>query len=377
MQFETILLQALRDSGFRYGSVADPLVLSTNFEQQDAKDSASGFYYSRIGNPNRLMLERVIAKIERGETAFAFSSGSAAIMSMIQTLSYGDHIVVSKAVYHGTKSILQTIFSNWGLEFSLVNVDNPSEVAAAFRKETRLLWLESPSNPLLDLCDLRLLSDLARQHGALTVVDNTLATPVLQRPIEFGCDFVVHSLTKFMSGHSDAVGGVIVAARMSEFTEKISKIQAVGGSVPSPFDCWLILRGIRTLPLRVQRSSATAFKVASFLDRHELVEACHYPGLRNHPQHNLACKQMDGGFGAIISFQVVGGRERALDVKKSMKKAIRATSFGGIETLIEHRASIEPIDSGVPNNLLRLSVGLEDPDELVADLDVALRMSAI
>lgn len=373
MKIDSILSRALRDWECEFGSTVPPLFLSTAFHRPDCRNDHSGeYYYTRVKNPNRSILENVLAQIESGEVAFAFSSGSAAITAVLQTLSCGDHVIVSQSVYHGTRTILEEIFKRWGLSSTFVDTSFPEVVARSFRENTRVLWLETPGNPMLSICNLSLLSSLARDRGAITVVDNTLATPVLQQPLQLGCDIVVHSLTKSIGGHSDSLGGAVIAARRGEVSEKIQKIQTISGAVLSPFDCWLILRGARTLPLRVRYSATNALKIAQFLSSHPAIEACHYPGLKSHPQYELACQQMRDGFGGIVSFQIVGDANRALKFISRLKSVNHATSFGGVEASIEHRASIEPLGSRVPCNLLRLSVGLDSAEDSIADLETAL-----
>lgn len=373
MDIDTRVLHALSNAREAYGAVVEPLVLSTTFERSTDGDFPHGYSYGRSGNPNRAALEKVMAGVENGASAFAFASGSAATAALFQALGPGDHVIAPREAYYGTRVILEEIFARWGLAASFVDMKDLAAVQTAVRKTTKMLWIETPSNPLLSVSDVAALSGIARAAGAFSVLDNTVATPVLQRPFELGCDFAMHSTTKAISGHSDVIGGVVVARAENELTQRLGVIQANGGAIPSPFDCWLALRGLKTMPLRVRAQSATALEVARFLAEHPAVEACHYPGLPGHPQHAVATRQMRGGFGMLLSFQVRGSRDQAFAVKNRLTTITRATSLGGIESLIEHRASIEPPTTGTPENLLRLSVGLESAADLIADLDAALR----
>ena len=292
-------------------------------------------------------------------------------MSIFQTLSPGDHVVAPNDVYHGTARLLREIFLPWGLESSFVDMPELDQLQAAIRPNTRLIWVETPSNPLLKISDIRLIADIAHTVGALCVCDNTWATPILQRPFELGADLIVHATTKYLGGHSDALGGVVVAKSDGEPFQRIRAIQVNGGAVPSPFECWLILRGIRTLPYRMRANSEHALRLATFLVAHPAVEAVLYPGLRKHVGHELAARQM-ARFGGVLACQVKDGRERALAVAAKTHIFTRATSLGGTESLIEHRASIEGPGTKTPENLLRLSIGLENVDDLIEDLAQAL-----
>lgn len=370
MKIETLAVHAGQtDNGT--GAVTPPIHLSTTFERAVDGSYPHGYIYSRVNNPNREALEKCLCALERGAAAAAFSSGSAATMSVLQALSPGDHVIAPADAYHGTTRLLREVFASWGLDASYVDMTDPAQVLNAVQPNTRLVWVETPSNPLLKITDIARIADIARQAGALCVCDNTWATPVLQRPFELGADLVVHATTKYLGGHSDTLGGAVIARADSEFFQKIRKIQAVGGAVPSPFECWLVLRGIRTLPYRMRAHSENAFKVASFLSGHPGVAAVNYPGLKEHLGHDIASRQM-ALFGGMVSFQVHGGRERALAAAARVRIFTRATSLGGAESLIEHRASIEGPGTRTPDDLLRLSIGLENADDLVEDLAQAL-----
>ena len=355
------------DSGT--GAISPPIYLSTTFER-----GADGEYpriYSRNANPNREALERCLAELEGGAAAAAFSSGTAATMGVFQSLSPGDHVIVPSDVYHGTARLLRDILVPWGLETTSVDMTDVGEIHAGVQPNTKLVWVETPSNPLLKISDIAEVSKVAHEIGALCVCDNTWATPILQRPFDLGADLIVHATTKYLGGHADVVGGVVVAKVDDSFFQKVIGVQTHGGAVPSPFDCWLVLRGIGMLPHRMRVHSENAAKVAMFLSQHARVEAVHYPGLENHDGHETATRQM-ARFGGMVSFQVAGDRRQAMAVAAKVRLFTRATSLGGQESLIEHRASVEGPGTRTPQNLLRLSVGLENADDLIDDLAQAL-----
>lgn len=353
------------------GAVTPPIHLSTTFERGADGSYPHGYDYTRSGNPNRAALEACLADLEGGTGAAAFSSGSIAMMSLLQALRPGDHVIAPGDMYFGTQRVMREIFIPWGLEISFIDMTSLAELEQSLKPSTRLVIVESPSNPQIKITDIRAVVTLAKKVGAMVVVDNTIPTPVLQRPFSLGADFVVHATTKYLGGHSDVLGGILVTREQNELFEKVCTIQHIGGSVPSPFDCWLLLRGIQTLPYRVRAQSDHALQIARFLDKHPAVEAVLYPGLESHPGHEIARKQMDG-FGGLLSVLVKGDAETAMTVAANVKLFIRATSFGGTHSLIEHRASIEGPHTATPPNLLRLSIGLEHPDDLMADLDQAL-----
>ena len=371
MRLETRAIHAGTTVDPGTGAVTPPIQLSVTFERDADGSYSRGFRYGRNGNPNREALERCIADLEGGEDAAAFASGTAAIMGVVQGLSPGDHLIAPTDVYQGTARLLRELVMPWGIEVSFVDMTDPGVVAAAVRSRTRLVWVETPSNPLLAIVDVTAIARIAHDAEALCACDNTFATPVLQQPLALGADLVMHSTTKYLSGHSDVTGGVVVAGRRAGLFERIRRAQVYGGAVPSPFDCWLIRRSIRTLPYRVRAHSEHALAVATYLADHPRVERVHYPGLPSHPGHAIARRQM-AMFGGMLSFQVRGGREEAMAVAARVRLITRATSLGGVETLIEHRASIEQPGTKTPQNLLRLSVGLEHPDDLVEDLAQAL-----
>jgi cystathionine gamma-synthase len=373
MKIETRAVHAGRHIDSGTGAVTAPIHLSTTFERSEAGEYPRGFSYSREDNPNRRALEECLAALEGGTQAICFSSGLAVVTALVQGLEPGDHIVVPDDVYWGLRKVIGEVFGKWGLETSYVDMTNIDDFHAALRPNTRLVWVETPSNPLMKITDLTAIVALSRQASPniITVCDGTFATPVLQQPLDCGIDMVAHSTTKYLSGHSDVVGGALITRHQNYLFERARKSQKFGGSVPSPFDCWLTLRGIDTLPWRVRAQSENALKVARFLALHPAVEKVHYPGLPDHAGHKVAARQMSA-FGGMLSFRVRGTRETALGAAAKCKLFIRATSLGGAHSLIEHRASVEGPDSKTPQNLLRLSIGLEHADDLIADLERAL-----
>ena len=370
MKIETIAVHAGHAVDPATGAVASPIYLSTTFERDIEGTYSRGFMYTRNDNPNRQALERGVSMLEGGEAAAAFASGTGATMSILQALSPGDHVLAHVDAYYGTSRLIQEIFLRWGLEADFVDMSDPDAVRKALRPNTKLAWAETPSNPLLKIVDLAAVAEIVRGPGAIFVCDNTWA-PVLQRPFDLGADLVLHSTTKYFGGHCDVLGGIVVAKTESEFFQRIRSIQYEGGAVPSPFDCWLILRGMRTLPWRMRAHSENALKIAEFLARHPKVKRVHYPGLESHPRHKTALKQMSAS-GGMLSLEVKDGYDAAMQVAAKTKVFIRATSLGGVESLIEHRASIEGPGTISPEGLLRLSIGLENADDLIEDLDRAL-----
>lgn len=378
MRIETIAVHAGHDPDPTTGAVTPPIYLSTTFEREPDLSFRGGHLYSRYSNPNRGALERCIAHLEAGDNATAaaaacFSSGSAATNAIFQSLEPDAHVILPEDAYYGTIKLVREVFGPWRLRFSAVDMTDPENVERAITPATRVVWIETPSNPLVRVVDVAAITRLAAQANAWSVVDNTWATPVLQRPFDLGADIVMHSTTKYLGGHSDVLGGALVArAETHPLFTKVRAIQHAGGAVPSPFECWLTLRGIRTLPWRVRGQTENARRVAAFLASHRKIEAVHYPGLATHPGHDVATRQMAAP-GAMLSFQVRGGRDAAIACTTRLRIITRATSLGGTESLIEHRHSVEGADTRAPENLLRVSVGLEHADDLLEDLDQALR----
>lgn len=370
-RLETLAVHAGAGVDPATGAVTPAIHPSTTFERDPDGGYGRGYIYTRSGNPNRTALETCLAALEGGEAAAAFSSGSAASAAVFRSLRPGDHVIAPQDVYHGTAKLLSEVFVPWGLKASFTDTTDLEAVGRAIAPNTRLVWLETPSNPLLKISDIAAVAALARSAGSATVCDNTWATPVAQRPFEFGADLVVHATTKYLSGHSDVLGGAVVAKRHDDIFERIRLLQTTEGAVPSPFDLWLTLRGIRSLAWRMRGHAENALRVAQFLSEHPRVEAVHYPGLTSHPQYALAMEQMTIP-GGMLSVQIAGGAVAAIRVAAKVALFTRATSLGGVESLIEHRASIEGPQSKTPQNLLRLSVGLEHADDLITDLEGAL-----
>ena len=371
MKIETLAVHAGHAVDPATGAVSAPIHLSTTFERDLDGSYPHGFMYTRNNNPNRQALEEGISALEGGSVAAAFASGTGATMAILQALAPGDHVLAHVDAYYGTSRLIREIFLRWGLGVDFIDMSDLAAVRRALRAKTKLAWMETPSNPLLKIVDIAAVAKIVHDAGAICVCDNTWA-PVLQRPFDLGADLILHSTTKYFGGHCDVAGGIIVAKNDNEFFQDVRRVQYAGGAVPSPFDCWLILRGMRTLPWRMRAHSENALKVANFLMQHRKVEHVHYPGLRAHSGHEIAKRQMSM-YGGMLSFEVKGGRKPAMNVAAKTKIFIRATSLGGVESLIEHRASIEGPGTTSPEGLLRLSIGLENADDLIEDLDQALR----
>jgi len=371
MKKETQVIHVGQSVDSANGSINPPIYLSSTFERALDGTYPHGHIYSRYSNPNRSALEECLCALEGGVACAAFSSGSAAMMTLLQTLVPGDHVVAPDIIYFGISELMKKIFAPLGIDFDFIDMRNLQVVKDAIRPSTQLVIAETPSNPQITLTDIKAVADIAHQVGALLIVDNTIATPVLQNPISLGADMVVHATTKYIGGHSDVLGGAVITAEKNERWEKLVYIQTMGGAVPSPFECWLTMRGIQTMPFRVKQMSEHAARIAEFLSAHKKVERVLYPGLTSDPGHELATEQMNG-FGALLSFLVEGNAQDAIDVTNKLKIITRATSFGGTHTLIEHRASVEAEGSITPKNLLRLSVGLEHIDDLIQDLELGL-----
>jgi cystathionine gamma-synthase len=367
---ETLAVHAGRANDPTTGAVVPPISLSTTFERGADGSFPTGYSYARTDNPNRRALEQCIAALEGGGRAFCFASGSAAVTATFSLLRPGDHLLAPAECYHGTLAQIRTLFASHGIEFGLFEGRRVADLEACWRPNTRLVWVETPSNPLLGITDIAAIAAHAHRLGARLAVDSTFATPLAQRPLDLGADLAVHSTTKYFGGHSDVTGGVVVV-RDEGLAQAMTNLQVLGGAVPSPFDCWLIRRSIATLPCRFRAQSDNARAIAEFLAASPGVEQVFYPGLATHAEHALAVRQMRI-FGAIVSFCVRGGAREALAVAARLELFTRATSLGGIESLVEHRASIEGPTTRTPQNLLRLSIGLEHIEDLVADLENAL-----
>ncbi|MEX2549327.1 MAG: cystathionine gamma-synthase [Nitriliruptoraceae bacterium] len=372
--FATRAIHAGQDPESVTGAVTVPIFQTSTFAQP-AVGQHTGYEYARTGNPTRTALETALAALEGAERAVCFASGLAAEDAVFRLLSPGDHVIMADDVYGGTWRQVAQVHTRFGLEVSAVDLSDLDAVAAAVRPTTRLVWAETPSNPLLKILDLAALAELAHAHGARLVADNTFATPALQRPLEHGADVVVHSTTKYLGGHSDVVGGAVCTDAAT--AEELAFLQNAVGAVPGPFDAWLTLRGVKTLEVRMERHSSNAARIAAFLADHPAVSGVAYPGLASHPGHELAARQMSD-FGGMVSFRVAAGRQAAIDIAEATELFFLAESLGGVESLIEHpgvmtHASVAGTALEVPDDLLRLSVGIESIADLLADLDHALR----
>lgn len=372
MRFSTLAVHAGRRSD-PSGDVSPPLHLATTFERDPEGVPLGGHTYVRESNPTQSLLEDALAPLEGGEAALVFASGMAAAVTIFQALPPGSHVVLPTDAYYGLRVAAREVLPGWGIETTLADMSDLGAVRAAIRPATRLVMVESPSNPLLKITDIGAVAAIAREVGAMTVADATFSSPAITRPIELGADVVMHSTTKYFGGHSDVQGGALIFRERGPSFERIAHLRHLLGPVAAPFNSWLVLRGLRTLACRMAAHSANALAIAQALAANPAVRVVHYPGLPSHPGHAIASKQMSA-FGGMLSFQTAGGREAALRTVARVKLFVRATSLGAVESLIEHRASSEGPTSTTPPDLLRVSVGLEDPRDLIEDLDQALSM---
>ena len=374
--FETLVIHAGQQPDPVTGAVAVPIYATSTYKQDGVGGLRGGYEYSRSANPTRTALEQCLAALEGGAHGLAFASGLAAEDCLLHaTLAPGDHVLVPDDAYGGTYRLFSTVLARWGLESTPVSLHDLDAVRAALRPATRMIWCETPTNPLLGIADIGGLAGLARERGTLLVVDNTFATPALQQPLALGADVVVHSTTKYMGGHSDVIGGALVVSD-GALAETLRFHQNAMGGVPGPFDCWLVLRGVKTLGVRMDRHCANAERIVDMLTAHPAVRSVFYPGLADHPGHEVAAKQMRA-FGGMVSFTVHGGEETALRVCERTEVFILGESLGGVESLIEHPARMTHVSVAgsqleVPADLVRLSVGIETADDLLADLAHAL-----
>jgi cystathionine gamma-synthase len=374
--FETLAIHAGNTADPLTGAVVPPIYQVSTYKQDGVGGLRGGYEYSRSANPTRTALEENLAALEGGRRGLAFASGLAAEDCLLRTLlSPGDHVVIPNDAYGGTFRLFAKVVARWGVEWSVADTSDPAAVRAAITPKTKAVWVETPSNPLLGITDIAAVAQIARDAGAKLVVDNTFATPYLQQPLSLGADVVVHSLTKYMGGHSDVVGGALITADEA-LGEELAYHQNAMGAVAGPFDSWLVLRGAKTLPVRMDRHSENAAKVADMLTRHARVSKVLYPGLEDHPGHEVAAKQMRS-FGGMVSFRVAGGEEAAVEVCNRAKVFTLGESLGGVESLIEHpgrmtHASVAGSALEVPADLVRLSVGIENVDDLLEDLQQAL-----
>jgi cystathionine gamma-synthase len=371
---ETLAAQALGEVDPVSGGLTPAIQLSTNYEQQPDGAYRQDRVYTRADNPTYEHAEGLLAALEGAGCACAlFASGMAAATAVFQALLPGDHVLVSRVLYWGVRKWLAEFALSWGLDVEFVDTTALDAMGSAIRPgRTRLVWVETPANPMWEITDLAVVCQLAHAAGVRVVVDNTVATPVHTRPLELGADLVVHSATKYLNGHSDVLAGAVLTAHRDPFWERIRSWRRNAGAVLGPFEAWLLQRGMRTLFLRVGRASSSAMTIASHLEGHPALAAVLYPGLASHPGHQIAARQMRGGFGGMLSIRLVGGAAQAMAVQGAVRVFKRATSLGGVESLIEHRRSQEGPSSPVPDDLLRLSIGIEAPEDLLADLDAAL-----
>ncbi len=378
--FATLAVHAGQAPDPATGAIMTPVYLTSTYVQAGPDDN-KGFDYSRSSHPTRLALEKNLAALEDAKYGLAFGSGSAAAAAVIQTLSAGDHVVSCNDLYGGTYRMFTKVFARFGVEFSFVNAISLKTVEKAITPKTKLIWIETPSNPMLLISDIRALAEIAHAKDVLLAVDNTFATPYLQSPFEMGADIIVHSTTKYLGGHSDVVGGAVLVNDQTLY-EKLKFLQNSVGAVPGPLDCFLVMRGTKTLPLRMERHCKSALRIAKHLVTHPEVERVHYPGLPQHPQHELAKAQMRA-FGGMISFELKGGGDRAVAMLKATEIFSLAESLGGVESLIGHPATMthssipreERLKAGLADGLIRLSVGIEEPEDLIEDLDQAIQKS--
>jgi cystathionine gamma-synthase len=355
-------------------AVMPPIVLSTTFERgEDQLSFPGGYIYNRYDNPNRHALEAKLTVMENGVEAVTFSSGLAAALAVFQSLRSGDHVILPDDIYFGVRVILEKLFPQFDLTFTTVDMIEPDKVRKAIQPNTRLIWIETPSNPRVKVTDIAAIVAVAKAHNCFTVADNTWATPFFTKPLDLGVDISLHSTTKYLGGHSDLLGGALVFKAADARYEFIRTFQKTGGTVPSPFDCWLLCRSLATFAVRMPIHAASAMQLATYLSQHPAIEAVMYPGLPSDPQHEVAKRQMTGGFGGMLSVLVKGGQAEALTLCSKLRIFRHATSLGGVESLIEHRNSVEGENSPSPVNLLRISVGLEGIEDLIGDFEQALR----
>lgn len=371
MRFETKAIHAGLNLMNASKAIIPPIEVSTNFEHDIHGSKEGDLKYTRHANPNRLQWENVLTELEGGEAAAAFSSGMAASTAIFQSLSPGDHVLLPFDVYTGNRNLMTKVMQHWNLEADFIDMSNPENVKEAIMPNTRLIWVETPSNPLLNITDIVAVCNIANENEILTCVDNTWATPVNQLPLKLGADVVLHSTTKYFGGHSDILGGAVIAKSENGIFERIREIQILTGGVPSARDCWMLARSTRTLAYRVRGHNENAALIAEFLSKHPKVESVFYPGLKSHPGYETAQKQMTG-LGGMISFLVKGDAEFTLKMVAGSKLIKRATSLGGVESNWEHRQSSEGEGSKAPDNLIRISVGLEHPDDLIEDFEQAM-----
>ncbi len=377
MRFETLAIHAGDRPDATFGAISVPIYQTSTFVFEDV-GKTKGYDYSRTANPTRKVLEDTIARLEGGKAGFAFATGMAAEATVIHLLKAGDHIISGDDVYGGTYRLFENVMRDCGLEFTFLRLNDRKRIEKAIQPNTRMIWLETPSNPLLNIVDIEMVVDVARKHNLMTVIDNTFATPYFLRPIEYGIDLVVHSTTKYLNGHCDVVGGAVVTTT-DELTERVQFLLNAMGTPASPFDCWLVLRGIETLAVRMRQHERNAIEVAGYLAKHPQVKRVFYPGLESHPRHEIARRQMKG-FGGVVSFELKEGARAVNSFLKKTEVFALAESLGGAASLAEHPATMSHASmpkeakekAGITEELIRLSVGLENIDDLIWDLEQAL-----
>ena len=371
---ETLAAQALGDIDPVTQAIIPPLHLSTTYQRDPDGQYPAGHSYTRADNPTYDTPETLLAALDQGDEALLFSSGMSAAVAVLQSLKPGDHVLAPRVMYWGLRQWMLDFAVPWGLNIDFIDTTDLVALDKALRPgRTRIVWLETPANPTWEITDIAAVSECAHGAGAQVVVDNTVATPVLTQPLTLGADRVVYSATKYLNGHSDVLAGAVVTAQCDAFWERLKMWRHSVGAVPGPFESWLLLRGMRTLFVRVRHSSASAMTLARHFQGHPALNEVLYPGLASHPNHAIAAQQMSGSFGGMFSIRIKGGRSQAIAVAAALRVFKRATSLGGVESLVEHRASIEGPETPVPDDLLRFSVGLEKVDDLMADLEQALR----
>ena len=380
MKFETLAIHSGERPDATFGAISMPIYQTSSFAFEDI-GKTRGYDYSRTANPTRKALEDTIAQLEGGKAGFAFATGMAAEATVMHLLKAGDHVISGDDVYSGTYRLFQDVMPGFGLECTFLRMDSRERIEQAIKPNTKMLWLETPSNPLLNIIDVEMVVDVAKRHNLMTVIDNTFSTPYFLRPLEYGIDLVVHSTTKYLNGHCDVVGGAVVTTT-EELTEEVQFLLNAMGTCASPFDCWLVLRGIETLPVRMRQHEKNAFAIANYLGSHPSIDKVFYPGLESHPGHEIARKQMKG-FGGMVSFEIKGSIADVNTFLKSLKIFALAESLGGVASLAEHPATMSHASMseahrekvGITDRLIRLSVGLENIDDLIEDLEQALGTS--
>jgi cystathionine gamma-synthase len=374
MNFETSAVHAGHLEDLSAGSVVNPIYLSTTFERDNEGNVApKGYIYSRLANPNRSGLEAKLTALEKGAEAMAFSSGMAAAMALCHSIMEpGAHVIIPDDCYHGIAHLVKNMYTRWGITYSEVDMISPLNVEKAITARTKLVLIETPSNPLLKIADIETICAIAKKSKVAVACDNTWATPYIIQPLTMGADYSIHSSTKYFGGHSDVIGGCVIVKESNEGSQKVREYQTIGGAVPSPFDCWLLDRSIATLPLRMTAQTKNASVIAEYLNTHPKIERVYYPGLTSHENHEVAKKQMKGIYGGMLSVLVKGGRKEAMDFANGLSVFKHATSLGGVESLIEHRRSVEGDHAKSPDNLLRMSIGIEHIDDLLNDIRKSL-----